>query len=130
MAYGNGGVNSIGARSIYPTAPGQTLGVAASAGSVPDEVEDASSENKTGLAASTGGHPIVWLIVILGILIGLGFLAKRFGTEGAGFSNIKLGFYNSVVIGLAAIVGINVAKVAVNVVPFTPRALRDVVMAA
>jgi len=123
------GVNSISAKTIYPSAPGQSLGVAGSTGSIPDDVMDATSDAKVAGAISTGGYPIVWWGIFLGLLLVLGFLAKRFGSEGGSFTSIKLSFYNVLIVGFMAILGINFAKIAVSAIPGVPKSLRDFILA-
>ena len=112
--------NRVGARNIYPTAPGATIAQRASAmtpyasGSYSQDPDSAGSIQADGEAApATGGvlgQPLTWWVVLVVLLVALMFAAKRAG-QGSEFGNIKLSLYNILTITLAAAVGVGFLKV-------------------
>ena len=113
------GVNSIAGRSIYPTFGGPTLGTESSAGTANPVVTSGSGSAKAARAPSEAqiaayvgaqGSPLIWFGVMVILLLGLMFMAKRIGGEAREFASIKASFYNVLVISLAAIIGINFFK--------------------
>lgn len=119
--------NTVSARTIFPTARGNSLGTDATAGSYD---ENDAVQNADPRAVTTGGHPILWWLLLVGLFLGLGFLAQRYGSQGASFAHIKLSFYNVLITTLVVIIGLNFAKIVVTALPFVPKALKDVVLAA
>ncbi len=100
--------------TFYPAYGGPTLGEVGSAPAMtdaPDPVNTAS-KNEVVQAQAVGGlgNPLVWWAVLVAMLFGLMFIAKRWGSEASEFASIKLSVYNIVVITLAAIIGINFFK--------------------
>src|SRR5258705_909064 len=106
-------------RNVYPTASPTTIAQRGTAmtpyatgaysqapntGNAPDD--DAGTANGNGVF----GQPIVWWLVLVGLLVALMFVAKRAG-QATEFSNIRLSFYNVLTIALAAAVGIAALKV-------------------
>lgn len=75
----------------------------------------ASAEQSTSERAATVGksaHPMPYWIAIIVVLIVLKVVAEKYTDRD--FSSIKIGIYNVFVITLAAIVGLNLAKLAVT----------------
>lgn len=111
--------NDVPARNVYPQAGGSSLGLRAGSqtpesGSEPGAISDEAAAAVPGAVAAQRsgplGQPIAWWGMIVALLFGLMFIAKKVGHEGE-FSNVKLSTYNVVVISLAAIIGIAFAKV-------------------
>jgi hypothetical protein len=110
-------INSISARSVYPTAPG---GTTASAGMALNQNTNViMTDPTTGTAAvgTTAGAPIQpsgkglwWWVGIVGLLLVTVFVARKAGGE-EDFRNIRPTFYNFFAITLTAIVGIVGLKV-------------------
>ena len=103
-------------RSVYPDAPGATIGAAtggaslvttgATSGAAGDFVgADSSAPSSAGFL----GQPLtVWAALIVVWLV-LGVVARKAGSEGE-FSNVRVSAYNVLMITLAAIVGIVALK--------------------
>lgn len=113
-------INSISARSVYPTAPG---GTTASAGMALNQNTNViMTDPSTGTAAvgTTAGAPSTtlntsgkglwyWVGIVLLLLVTV-FVARKAGGE-EDFRNIRPTFYNFFAITLTAIVGIVGLKV-------------------
>lgn len=106
-------IDSVPVGNIYPTADSASLGARSGAFSafrgvpVREELEATEGEQSVTL----GGATSIWGagLTFLALLILLMFAAKNLG-EGEEFRNIKVSFYNVMVIGLAVIVSIPVYK--------------------
>lgn len=110
--------NAYGARSVYPTSPGATLGIRSGAqtpfsgramagGRMPDATAEAGEVES---AASIGGNPMLAWASMLVLLVALMWGAKRLGVDDD-FKNLKLSVYNILVIGLAGIIGFTFWKI-------------------
>jgi hypothetical protein len=120
MGYDSDVNNGVNAGNVYPTA-GKTTGARGSAmtpyatgafsqdskATAPSGAPDAGSASPGG---GIFGQPLTWWVVILALLVGLMFAAKRAG-QGSEFGNIKASVYNIAVITLAAAVGVGFLKV-------------------
>ena len=111
------GVNNLTMRSVYPTAPGSSLGSAGSSstppvqGSVnPGSGKNPPSQVATAAMVGASGNPLLAWVMLIVLLFALMFIAKRVGSEASEFASIKMSFYNVVVISLAAVIGINFFK--------------------
>ncbi len=62
------------------------------------------------------GRPIVWLFLMIGLLLLLMIIA-RYTSEAGQFSQIRMTFYNVLVIALAAVIGINLFKTIFTIFP-------------
>lgn len=62
-------------------------------------------------AEAVKGNSLVWWFVVAGVFVGLSFFVEKFDS-GSTFGNVKLSFYNMVVIGLNAVLFIAIAKAA------------------
>jgi len=109
---------SIGLRATAPyvggvAAPGggQTVPAASSAPSTAGDQVVAKA-----FMVGNQGSIVSAFLVILALLVLLMFSAKKLGGEGE-FSNIKMSFYNVLVISLAAIIGIPLFKALFTYIP-------------
>lgn len=112
--------------NVYPRR-GIGLGVYASAGAKVGTAPQGMSAG-TGEAAAMSddvqravmignqGSALSAFVVIVALLFILMFAAKRIGSEGE-FSNIKMSFYNVLVISFAAIIGIPIFKFVFTKIP-------------
>lgn len=114
---GRGDVNNeVNVRNVYPAAGGPSIGQRGSAMTpyaAGGAQGAAGSEEAPGVAPAPGGvlgQPLTWWVVLVVLLVGLMFAAKRAG-QGTDFGNIRLSFYNILTITLAAAVGIGFLKV-------------------
>jgi hypothetical protein len=126
-----GSVLTAVSRSFYPTMGSSTLGGAASAASpfVGNSVVEASANTtissppspEGGMAAAdphtqraisvaATGKPLPFWIGLIIMLLAIGWLSQRFGTQGEDFRSIKVSAYNTIIISLTAIVGIAALK--------------------
>jgi hypothetical protein len=78
--------------------------------------EDALSNNSapgpvvgTQLHGTVGGHAVTWWICIGIVLVVIKFLAEKGGDAGE-FKNVRVGFFNIMVITLSAVVGLTLLK--------------------
>lgn len=83
---------------------GLSTGNQTSEGAV-DRAHDVGMPVLQQLDGTTAGHPVSWWIALVAILIAIKYFAE-WGQEGAQFANIRIGFFNVMVITLAAIVGL------------------------
>jgi hypothetical protein len=123
--------NTITARDVNGGVPGGTTGLRASA-STPFTMSDGAGITPAEAAAGTTPtmanlSPIVWLAVLIGLFVALGFVAKRAG-EGGSFANLQLSLYNVFYIALASIIGGAILKVVFS--RFYIRGLSDVILAS
>jgi hypothetical protein len=125
-------INATTLRSIYPDAPGSTVGGAATSSNVGDYTTGQSSNvgytggatgsvaqgSTTATAASGGlfGRPVVWYLTLIVLFFALSFVAKKAGSE-EDFKNISLSGYNFLTITITAMIGFTLAKIAVNKFP-------------
>jgi len=128
------GIDAITGRSIYGTAPGPSTAQLGAASNPYGSQQITSSVNPVNQAikAGAGSSPIAWLFLLIVFLVGLMFLAQRIGSEKDTFANVKLSAYNIIVLTIALIIGLNVAKtLAVKLQNTTGfRGLASVVLAA
>ena len=110
--------------NMYPafdSGKSASLGLRAGAASVFSGMPEAEAIVETGgpdVAApkagsgQLGGQPNILIagVVFAALLFVLMFAAERVGSEGSDFKNVKVSFYNVLVIALAAIVGIPIFK--------------------
>lgn len=127
-------INSVSARSVYPTAPGGSTASAAGALNqntnvvVTDMTTGQSGVGTTaGTPIKTQGQSLGWWVGILVLLLATVFIARKAGGE-EDFRNIRPTFYNFFAITLTAIVGIVGLKVIVS--RWQVPGLSDVVLAA
>jgi hypothetical protein len=110
--------NAVGARNVYGTASGPTISQRASAmtpfasGSYSQDPNSAGNPDGDRAAAPSGlfGQPLTWWLVMVALLVGLMFVAKKAGQDSE-FGNLRLSFYNILTVTLAAAVGIGFLKV-------------------
>lgn len=76
----------------------------------PDGAGGVGDGNGGGSGGGVLGKPLVWWGVLVVLLVGLMFVAQRFGSEGEDFKSVKLSLYNIVVISLAAMIGFGFFK--------------------
>jgi hypothetical protein len=111
-------INTTPAATFYPVYGGPTLGQVGSAAAPTDYPApvNAGQQSEPVKAATVGamGNPLAWWLAMVFLLLGLMFIAKRFGSEAAEFASIKLSVYNIVVITLAAVIGISFGKMALT----------------
>lgn len=128
-------INSVSARSVYPTAPGGTV---ASAGmSLNQNTNVIMTDPTTGTAAvgvtagapapTPTGHGMWWWVGVVGLLLATVFVARKAGGE-EDFRNIRPTFYNFFTITLTALVGIVGLKVIFG--KYRVQGLSDIVLAA
>lgn len=115
-------IDTFPAANAYPTydsGKGASLGLRGTASNVFSGMPEVEAIVETGgpdvaapKAVGLGGQPnLLWAgLVFVALLVALMFTAEKIGGEGAEFRNLKLSFYNVLVIALAAIVGIPVIK--------------------
>jgi hypothetical protein len=58
-----------------------------------------------GLQGTTAGHPVTFWVGLVALLIALKYFAEWGGT-GEDFRNIKIGFFNTMVITFSAVIGL------------------------
>jgi len=125
-------VNQTTLRSIYPDAPGSTVGGAATSSNVGDYTTGSSpnvgytggvvgsisqgSATVTGASRGLFGRPITWYVTLIVLFFALSFVAKKAGGE-EDFKNISLSGYNFLTITITAMLGFTLAKVLVNKFP-------------
>lgn len=102
--------NPVPSSNVYPSDPGNPLGIAASGGSTANLSRDAA-----GQPAPAGGGLVGWFS-ILAVYLVLSFIAKKAG-QAEEFKNIRLSAYNVLTITLAAIIGLTLVKVAFTKFP-------------
>jgi len=110
--------NDVPTRNVYPTAGGSSLGMRAGSqtpesGSAPGISDEAAAAVPGAAVVASGGvlgQPLAWWGVLVALLFGLMFVARKVGQESE-FGNVKLSAYNVVVISLASIIGIAFFKV-------------------
>jgi hypothetical protein len=71
----------------------------------------ASTTDTSKAADAVKGNSLVWWLIIAVIFAVLAFVVERFDTAST-FGNVKLSFYNMVIIGLNAVLFIALAKAA------------------
>jgi hypothetical protein len=111
-------IADVPARNVYPgLRGGATLGqrsTAATPYSVDPKQQLASGISPDAPVSGNGfGRPLGWWAVLVLMLVGLMFIAKRVGGADE-FKNIRMSVYNVVIISLAAIIGISFFKVVFN----------------
>ena len=94
---------TLDAKSLYPGAGGDT------AGTRPNTSAEEAMQPSVEGAVQTTGNPLVFWGILVGLLIGLMFLGQKVGGVEP-FSNIKMTFYNVVIITLCAIIGLSALK--------------------
>lgn len=121
-------VNDVPARNVYGTSSGPTLGTVGGSltpwgagdggstvsGSIgADGQTSASPASSSGLTGeSIAGKPLTWWGVLVLVLLGVMWLAKRYGGgDGSDFKNVRLTVYNMFVITVNAVVGIAFLKI-------------------
>jgi len=120
-------IDTVPGGNYYPTLNsgiGTSLGIKASAASAfhgQPAAEELMEEGNTVTPAGPmglGGASSVLMggVVLVLLLFVLMFTAKKLGEDGE-FKNIKVSFYNALVIGLAAIVAIPLFKFAFSRIP-------------
>ena len=72
--------------------------------------DKSGSEVQKAAEVGNSGNPMVWWVIMLGLLFGVTFVIEKFNTA-ATFGNIKLSAYNALIIGLYAVLFISVSKV-------------------
>jgi hypothetical protein len=123
------GVNDFPRRGLYPTAAGPTLGTRSTSLTPYDLQDEGGPASESGAivdgnvttdpgsagvnSAGIIGQPLSWWFVLVALLVGTMFAAKKLGA-GEEFRNVKMSVYNVIVISLAAIIGIGFFKVAFN----------------
>lgn len=127
-------INSVSARSVYPTAPGGSTASAAGALNQNTNVMISDiSTGQSGVATSAGapiktqGQSLWWWVGIVALLLVTVFVARKAGGE-EDFRNIRPTFYNFATITLTAVIGIVGLKVIVS--RWQVPGLTDVVLAA
>jgi len=113
-------INSISARSVYPTAPGGTTASAAGSLNMNTNVVTTDLETGTSQVGTTAGAPggplktqgqsLYWWVGIMFLLLATVFIARKAGGE-EDFRNIRPTFYNFAAITLTALLGIVGLKV-------------------
>lgn len=101
-------IETLSAGSFYPGLSSETSSPRSMEEQAPKAVSNGNPLIERAFHAATLGRPVAWWFAFAVLLLGLMFLAKKTGAEG--FSNIKMSFYNILVIGLAAILGISLLK--------------------
>jgi hypothetical protein len=86
---------------LYPT----WNGTPSAATPDPSPIDNAAAVGKSA-------HPMPYWIALIVALLVLKYAAEEYGDRD--FSSIKIGFYNVFVITLAAIIGLNLTKLAVT----------------
>jgi hypothetical protein len=132
--YVNPGVDIITARNVYGGAGGPSVGqiaggltpYSAQVGGVSQsavitdggETVSAGDNSNAAALASTSlfGRPVTWWLVLLAIVLGVMFVARKYsgGEGGATFAAIKPSFYNMFAITGNAVVGIVLLKLLFN----------------
>ena len=127
-------INSVSARSVYPTAPGGSTASASGALNqntnvvVTDMTSGQSGVGTTaGTPLKTQGQSLFWWVGIMALLLVTVFVARKAGGE-EDFRNIRPTFYNFAAITLTALVGIVGLKVIFA--RWNVSGLSDVVLAA
>ena len=107
--------NPTAAASVYPSAGGSTVSVAASAGSDVTTAPVSGGQNAAAAGAGGGvlGQPLTWWVALIALFIGLRFVAAKSGNA-AEFGNIRANAYNILTITFAAIIGIVGLKLVFN----------------
>lgn len=124
--------NTITMRDVNGGVPGGTTGLRAAA-STPFTMSDdprgiTPNDAAAGMTPMRANlSPIIWLGVLVGLFLALGYVAKRAGAGGS-FSNLQLSFYNVFYITLAAIFGGAILKAVFS--RFYVRGLSDVILAS
>lgn len=113
-------INSVSARSVYPTANGGSTASAAGAlnqntNVIATTVDDSGVTNGVATIAGTpsidsGGKGLVWWVGVVALLIATVFIGRKAGGP-EDFRNIRPTFYNFLAITLTAVVGIVGLKV-------------------
>lgn len=114
----NSAINTVGLRSIYPSATGMSVAQNATGpatvpnGSPQVAAADANpaAQDPVSFASAVGqsGNVVVSGIVLLALVFGVMMLSEKFG--GDGNQSIKATFFNVMIIGLAASVGTPIWK--------------------
>ena len=127
-------INSVSARSVYPTAPGGSTASAAGAlNQNTNVIMTDVSTGQSGVATSAGaplktqGQSLWWWVGIVALLLITVFVARKAGGE-EDFRNIRPTFYNFATITLTAIIGIVGLKVIFS--RWQVAGLTDVVLAS
>ena len=127
-------INSVSARSVYPTAPGGSTASAAGAlNQNTNVIMTDVTTGQSGVATSAGapiktqGQSLWWWVGIVALLLVTVFVARKAGGD-EDFRNIRPTFYNFATITLTAIIGIVGLKVIVS--RWQVPGLTDVVLAA
>ena len=113
-------VSTISIRDLYATAGTRTPSASAraTAGATPQPGGPPMEEGAPGFVARAAGNPVYGAAVLVGMLIGLYYLARYMpGAASEDFRNIRVTPYNVLIISLAAIVGSLFWKVIVTRFP-------------
>jgi hypothetical protein len=121
------GVQTAAMRNMYPAMSGGTLGQQASASSPysqPAAPRGSKAPEANGggppvdditaraLQVSLAGKPLPFWLLFIGLIIALGFAAKKLpGVDAGNFKSIDVSFYNILVIAFAAMIGITFFKI-------------------
>lgn len=122
--------NPVGGRNVYGAFNGPSISATAGPMNINDNNPNLSEAAATdangnvvasGTAAAAGsaatkgflGQPFTWFLVLIALLIGLKFIAQKFG-EGEDFKSIRVSMHNVIIISIAAIIGIGFFKVILN----------------
>lgn len=131
-----GGINTVNLAGAYPSAGGESIGMqagaftdySASAPMMPDMAMPSNAVAQMQVQAMDNGNgngkphksPASWWVGLIILLFALMWISERFGSEGAQFSNIKLTFYNAIVITLAVVLGMTLLKAGSSKYPNNP----------
>jgi len=111
-----------------PGGAGMSTGNKTMAGAVSADSKDVAGIDVLPQAEGTpAGHPVNWWIALIVLIVALKFAAEN-GNDGSSFSNIKVGFWNVMVITLSAIVGLIFTKWVFGM--YRIPGLSDIVLAA
>lgn len=125
-------VNTVPARSVYPTMTGGTTAGAGAAMNATTNVATAdpltgNAQQTVGTVPSGSKHSIAWWVGFLGLLIAMVWIARKAGGE-EDFRNIRPTAYNFLTIVLTSIVGIVGLKVIFT--KFKVPGASDIILAA
>lgn len=126
--------NTVNVRNVYGAAAGPTVaqrGGAATPYVAGGTAASGAAPTGPGAGPIAGGglmgQPFSWWVVLVGLLVGLMFVAQRFGGQADDFKTIRLSIYNIVIISIAAMIGTGFAKIVFT--RYRVRGLSEYVMA-